>query len=226
MQAFCFKLAYFLISVVLDHVELVQVEEGRRQLPVDATVRRPQPVQPPQLLRVRRAAGLIDEYMYTRANCQLGFAWFWFRQGMKWLLWQWRTRSMASQVAIARMSAQDTLFRHCGTASRGAVGAGPDAGPGVRDAAAGGVPGEHRPEGRHVHGPRKAGDLLTSVLQEPAGREGPAGLGPGALHRPEVQAHRRRLGPERRYVQSGLRDGHWAGSGSRQGPMGTSVVLN
>ena len=43
-----------------DLVELVQVEEGRRQLPVDAALRRAQPVQPPQLHRVRRAAGLID----------------------------------------------------------------------------------------------------------------------------------------------------------------------
>ncbi|PAN10785.1 hypothetical protein PAHAL_2G115900 [Panicum hallii] len=70
---------------------------------------------------------------------------------MRRLLWQWRTRAMVSQVAVVRMSAQDTLFRHCGAASRGAVG--------VRNAAAGGVPGERRPEGRHVHGPGKAGDL-------------------------------------------------------------------
>jgi peroxidase len=66
---------------------------------------------------------------------------------------------------MARMSAQDTLFWHCGTASRGAFGAEPDVGLGVRDAAAGGVPGERRPEGRHVHGPRKAGDLRHQYVR-------------------------------------------------------------
>ncbi|PVH30995.1 hypothetical protein PAHAL_9G031600 [Panicum hallii] len=81
--------------------------------------------------------------------------------------------AMASQVAMVRMSEQDTLFRHCGTASRGAVGDEPDAGPAVRDAAAGGVPGERRPEGRHVHGPRKAGDLRHQYFRYLQAGKGP-----------------------------------------------------
>jgi hypothetical protein len=55
-------------------------------------------------------------------------------------------------------------------------------------------------------------------LKKSPGWEGP-GLGPGALHGPEVQAHRRRLGPERRSVKPGLRDGHHQ-AGSRQGQDG------
>ncbi|OQU88319.1 peroxidase 63 isoform X2 [Sorghum bicolor] len=100
-----------------------------------------------------------------------------------------------------------------------AAGGGRDAGRRVRGAAGGVVPGGGGSAGGGGHGPRDAGELRQPVLPEPAGREGTAGVGPGAAHGHQVQTHRRRAGTESRRVRPSLRRRHHQ-AGPRRGQDG------
>lgn len=70
------------------------------------------------------------------------------------------------------------------------------------------VPPQRGPTDRRDHGPGDAAGLRQPVLQEPAERDGPSGLWPGAVLGPTVQAHRGFLGPEQRCLQPGLCHGY------------------